>query len=386
MNFRKLFVRFLWWAGVLSWGDWLCSQIRRHQNNRKVLLINLDGIGDFVLWIAAAEDLRNLYPKPKYEIVLLGNEEWTSLAERMVYFDSIVGLDRRRFVLNPVYRWKLLAKIRLFGFGIVISPTYSRDFLWADAVVRASGASERIGFSGDDFLSLPIQKKLSNRWYTSLVSSEAKPLMQLQRNAEFVNGLGSRRMVAKVTSLPDFRSLPVALDNKKYYVLFPGSKRSIKRWPLENFSDIVRRLSRRTGMIGVICGGTNEAQLGEELAKLHDGKLENWVGRTSLVELVSIIQHAQFVISNDSSAVHIAAATNTPAVCIVGGGHFGRYFPYRVDKQNDSILPVAVYNRMDCFNCNWNCIYRFPRNEPAPCINYVSTNAVWKKVQDLIRY
>ena len=61
----------------------------------KILIIRLDAIGDFILWLDAAQHFKKLYPDKK--IILLGNRAWTDLAKKFHYWDEVWELDRRKF-------------------------------------------------------------------------------------------------------------------------------------------------------------------------------------------------------------------------------------------------------------------------------------------------
>ena len=102
-----------------------------------------------------------------------------------------------------------------------------------------------------------------------------------------------------------------------------------------------------------------------------------------MLELVEIIRGAMLVVSNESSPVHIAAATATPSVCLVGGGHFGRFMPYTIEGQEDSPFssPVAVWHEMDCFGCSWKCKFELENQQTVPCVSMISITHVAKICQ-----
>lgn len=70
-----------------------------------------------------------------------------------------------------------------------------------------------------------------------------------------------------------------------------------------------------------MCGSLEEKSICNEIIEiLRSVPVLNLAGKTSLVELVEVIRGAKMLVGNDSSAIHIAAATGTPSVCIHGGG------------------------------------------------------------------
>ena len=181
-------------------------------------------------------------------------------------------------------------------------------------------------------------------------------------------------------------SLPAVDPALKYdYILFPGAGSPKRRWPVASFAQIATRIYQATGWKGLICGGPGEEQLGDELLKKTNVPLKNIVGTTSLAELATLITNARLLISNDTSAIHIAAAVATPSVCLVGGGQFGRFLPYALEKKAIMQLPLAVFHKMPCFNCDWHCKYPLQKNEAAPCIANIAVEDVWKQVEPLLK-
>jgi len=375
----KSFLRFLRLLCLLIIDSVVMLYSTPSKRNR-ILVIRIDAIGDFILWLDAAKDIRKLYPKGQFELVLLGNEIWTSLAEDLPYFDRVYSLSVQRFINNPVYRFKMLREIRSAGFGVVIQPTFSRVFLTGDAIAHVSGAAEKIAFNGDYSNIKSWQKRISDRWYTRIITSDNKPLMELERNAEFMRELGLKNFSSCVPELQVSTQLPKSMSDTDYYVLFPGAGLDMKRWPISNFVMLAQKIYQATGWVGVICGGKGEEVTGKKLMERTNVPMQDWTGGTNLKELAVILSRAHLLIGNDTGAVHIAAAVSTPAVCILGGGHYGRFMPYQLEGETAKQLPVPVTHEMECFGCSWLCIYDVPSGEPVPCIKRISVEAVWKEV------
>ncbi len=354
------------------------------QKKRSVLVVKLDAIGDFILWLDAAKDLRTVFPPQHFELTLIGNSVWTSLAEKLPYFDRVSSVDRRKFLTRPLYRWSILRQVRRNGFDTALQTNFSREFSFGDAVVLASGARARIGSAGDCSNLKPWLKTISDRWYTNLIPTSPQSLMELERNAEFMRGLGLKQFEASVPVIAIHSSFPAGFDlAPSYYVLFPGAGVPFRRWPLAYFSDIAQRIYASTGWRGIICGAPDEDNLAEELFSMTKAPLQNWCGRTTLSEMISVIANASIVISNETSAVHIAAAVSTPSVCIMGGGHYGRFLPYHT-KTTQGAAPILVIEHMDCYNCNWFCKFTDRFDQVRPCIENIGVDAVWSAIRRVI--
>jgi ADP-heptose:LPS heptosyltransferase len=171
---------------------------------------------------------------------------------------------------------------------------------------------------------------------------------------------------------------------QRYYVLFPGASWEGRQWPMAGFVRIAERLYSKTGWLGVVCGGPTDLELAETLCGNCSAPLLNWAGRTDLSQLAAIISSAQLLLSNETSAAHIAAACGVATVCILGGGHYGRFMPYQVEQADDRPLPRTITYQMPCFGCNWQCIYERVNGAPVPCIERITQEDIWNEINKII--
>jgi hypothetical protein len=80
-----------------------------------VLLIRLDLIGDFVLWLDAAQSYKRLYPRHK--ITLVVNHICVELAQALPYWDEVIGINVGQLRSNDVYRVKVVSRLRRRNFS-----------------------------------------------------------------------------------------------------------------------------------------------------------------------------------------------------------------------------------------------------------------------------
>jgi ADP-heptose:LPS heptosyltransferase len=228
-----------------------------------------------------------------------------------------------------------------------------------------------------------LQKIISDRWYSKLLPATSKPLMELQRNAEFMNGLGLRSFTTDKPLLSPLTDLPDKLVIKHpYYIIFPGTSLPGKKWPTSKFGELMLKLSALNDGLAVLCGSWKERVLCDQVIAISGMKALNMAGKVSLPELVEMIRGAKYLVGNDTAAVHIAAAVGTPSVCILGGGHYGRFLPYatETDKQ---VSPIPITHQMDCFNCNWQCTQPHRKGDAVPCISNIRVNQVFEAVEKI---
>jgi len=351
-----------------------------------VLLIRQDAIGDFVMWLDTAKEYRKLYPADKYKIVLVGNKIWYDLAEELPYWDEVLAVDVKQFKTFSRFRWILLRKIRSFGAQIAIQPTFSREFYHGDSLVRASKAIRKISSVGDMGNRNWLKKFIADSWHTELIPVSTIPMTELERNAEFFSGLSNYSHITGYPQL-DIPELWLSSEWKEkiFYILVPGTSGAVdgKEWPPSFFSDIADNIFQQTRWPGLICGAKQEYRLGEQILKLTDAPLQNLCGLTTLVELSGLLSQSRLTISNDTGVVYLSSAVGTSSVCIVGGGHFGRFVPYP-DFPGQSNHLKTVYYSMPCYGCNWVCVFPVKKGEPTPCIENISVDAVWETVRPLL--
>ena len=68
--------------------------------------------------------------------------------------------------------------------------------------------------------------------------------------------------------------------------------------------------------------------------------------------MIECIKACDFVLSQETAALHAAVALRKPVVGIIGGGHYGRFYPW-----GDPKLSRPANKPMDCYGCNWLCKY-----------------------------
>ena len=347
-----------------------------------IVLIRLDGIGDFIIWLDSAKEYRQIYPNQK--IVLVANSSWSDLASNLPYWDEVWSVNLSYLRSNLLYRWAMLRKIRRANFEIAIQPTYSRALLDGDSFIRASNAMQRIGSVGDSTNISLHDKAIGDKWYTKLISANPALLMELLRNSEFITNLAEINFNACMPVLSPRIRLSGSLGiQRRYAILFPGASWQGRRWSVKSFAKVAEYLSQKYYLSIVLCGSDSDRVLCQEIGDLVISKCFNIAGKTTLLELAEIIRNAELLIANETSAVHIAAAVSTPAICILGGGHYSRFLPY--PDFIAGIKPSPVITKMDCYGCNWQCSMEYKGFGPVPCIKNIDVDAVLELIDDMIK-
>jgi heptosyltransferase-2 len=98
-----------------------------------------------------------------------------------------------------------------------------------------------------------------------------------------------------------------------------------KQWPPQRVAEVIARLARETGMTAVAFGATHDREAARAIEfwlRAHAPdvapRFVDLIGRTSLGALIGAIGRMQAFVTNDSGAMHLAAALGRPVVAVFG--------------------------------------------------------------------
>jgi len=339
-------------------------------------VVRLDRIGDAVLWLPSAAVLRREKTDVKLELVTTSGAAGIIIKSGL--FDVITVIDADRMRDDLVYRWRMLTVIRRRGWSEVAHPIASRCITDGDSVVRLSAAPVRVGVVDDNAITPRWLSRWSDRWYTRLIPTAAPrggTVHELERNRTFMGqwlGVMQERVLVPVAPPPAQPSLRPA-----YAVIVPGASWVGKQWPVVRFAELARRLHATWGWEIVVAGSAAERPLAVAISTAATGvPIVDHTGGSAF-DLAVEIAGSCLVVTNDTAAIHLAAAAGIPAVAIAGGGYPGRFLPY---PPGWGAAPATVSVSMPCFGCNWWCVYHPKKGEPMPCILKVEVEEVWRAI------
>lgn len=337
---------------------------------KRILIIKIDAIGDYILFRNYIEIIASSKKFREYEIDLVGNELWKDIA--LTYDNKFIQesffINPDDLYNNPILTLQIGKKLYSRKYEKVLQPTYSRTLL-ANGLAGLAAAKDTIAFESDDELN-PKYKKKTNKFYSKRIVLSKTIYHEFERNRFFFEEVtGDKIFINKP-------SLPVKKTVNKSILIFPGSGLKKRNWEKEKFLTIINNILNLTSHSIVLCGSKKETEISDFLiGQTSSSRITNSTGQTSLRYMIQQIANAALVIANETSAIHIATACNTPSICVQGGGHYNRFTPY---PYNSEFKPVCVFEPMPCFNCNWICSISHEENHPFPCISKVETTAVWK--------
>lgn len=306
------------------------SKQTKHSNT--LLIIRLDSIGDYILIRNIFQSLKQFKKFKDFKITLCGNIVWKDLAETFdkEIIDDFIWLNRKKFNNNPLYKFKLLKKIYQSGFEFVVDTTFSREILFGDSIVNTSCANERIGTVGAPDAYVKWKRSLlTNNYYTQLITQSSERIFEFYRNKEFFE-IVLREKIDLIKPIMDCSDIYIKLPtNKDYAVIFPGAQEEKRRWSISFFEQIIEQLILKYHLNVVIAGSSSDSVVARKMVKCHTSNAcFDMTSKTTLPQLAKLISLSKLLVSNETSAVHFAAAVGTPFICISNGQRFGRFMPY----------------------------------------------------------
>ena len=279
---------------------------------KNALIVRLDAIGDYILWRNVLAFIRQSATYRTARITVLGNPAWRGLAEafdanladewiwaknraalfRKGYENLLPGCIWRRRVQREQGKLRELLKARHFDEVISLQafPDEQLDSLVRDIAPVTIGVT-------------------SNR-----PSSSVGFTRRLDPGKEQFVFLKNRSIAASLTGQPCDVPLSIELDTpvekRNEMIFFVGASHWTRRWPMRRWHELARLVRERIG-----CSVAFAGIPGEPYRPFH--------------EFVDNLAGGRAVVSNDTMALHLAAALGVPAVGVVNGvsGRDG-FWPY----------------------------------------------------------
>jgi predicted lipopolysaccharide heptosyltransferase III len=331
----------------------------------RILVIKLRYIGDVLLATPVFRALKAAYPAAALTVAV--NEGTEGVLLNNPDIDDVVLVRKESWWRQA----QLLSALRRKKFDCVIDLT---DGDRSAVMTWATGAPVRIGFNDEQ------------RWrgglYTTIIP---KATNLIHRTARDLSALGPLRLQpasialslridgaaqAKADALLD--SLGIGRD-EWLVMLQPGARYWFKAWPLDRFARLGELLAERWKCRFLIGGAASEQQLGDQLRSMMRQPATVLAGKLSLPEYAAVLKRCRLFVGNDSGAMHMAAAVETPVV-----GLFGPSNPQEWGPVGDRVK--VIYKGLDCRACFHPTCERGELN----CMQQITVDETFAAAADLL--
>ncbi len=274
-----------------------------------ILIIPPKYIGDAINSIAATTLLRELYPDN--QIILLVKPLLAPIFERDDRLNLTIMIDQRcnKKKLSSVF--SLAKKIRNNNvqMAVIMRSGFSEALLCSLAKIKY-----KIGYkkNGRSWLLSHSYKLNSNHHY---INRYCRLVNEPHNNPFSASPLPY--LFSQKSELIETTSKPVVV------VYYGGVIKKQRHYPSHQALKSLAYLNEMTPCHFILVGDNQETAENNKISKdLYQQQIDHQdlTGLTSLTELVDVIANANLLITIDSGAMHIAAATKTAFVAVVGLG------------------------------------------------------------------
>ena len=314
---------------------------------KTILVISLSNIGDVILTTPVIDSLSKEFPQRSIDVIVGPKAEeifrTSSLVRDTIVYDKFSPLR---------HKFRLIKKLRSRGYDLVI-----------------------------DLRNCLIPFLIRPRYRTSI-----KPDKDRSINYMKDTHLNKLKEIGIDTEGADF-SIEIRESHKQYAnsllkplkdednlaSIAPGAASDNKRWMIEGFIEVARRLIDSFALKIILVGDKDDFNLAKKIEDRFPKKVLNLCGKTSIIELAAVLKNTKFLISNDSAPMHLATAINLPVIAIFGPTNHKKYGPRRKDD-------YIIRKDLECSPCEAaQCRYNHE------CLKLIKPDDVIEKVSLLIK-
>ncbi|MBI4708380.1 MAG: glycosyltransferase family 9 protein [Candidatus Omnitrophica bacterium] len=357
-------------GSVLFFPAKLIFRSKLPKDPKNILIIRLDHIGDVVYSAPVAVNLKLAYPDAR--ITFLVSTPAKDIIANNPYIDEIICFDAPWFSRekktngNSALFWGLVKKVRKINFDIGLD--LRGDFRQI-VLMWLSGIRFRVsyGITGGGFLLNkqthyhkrfnPLERNLHHLESLNIpIVINRTELFSSKDDVAFVEGFLSENNIKPEYSV----------------IIHPCAGYSSKNWSSEKFSELARLIRERLNLSLIFIGAQKDVKTINSIIEASGIDAINAAGKTSLGELVALIQKTGFFIGVDSGPSHVASILNKPAIILYSGTNNANEWAPR------GINTVVIQKKVSCQECE---LLECKINE---CMNLITVKEVFDTLNVLV--
>ncbi|CAM6054754.1 unnamed protein product [Sphagnum tenellum] len=327
----------------------------------RCLIIQLARFGDTIQSLMALRAAKQLYPQ--LEIHFLAREKFSDAAKKVSWLSGVITFPTEELLgphlsgkkdetqtIAEIAGW--LAPLLKDTWDMVVNWTFSESSSYLTALIPAKvklGYSRKndstfLGADGwSHYIQAIIQEDIrQNVHLTDILTTQLLTALQIHagdpsmHSSSAACGSSSQAGETSVSS-KGFFSLSIQAEEGKYLSLDPSKKwiafqlnssEHCQHWPMSYFANLAGYITTRNPEWGIILLGLDsdrdkETQFFAELDSHAQGSrsILSLVGMTSFDLWVSVISKCQWLVSEDTAAIHLASVLGTRVLNFSFGTH-----------------------------------------------------------------
>ena len=290
-----------------------------------ILIIKHGSLGDLIQANGAIKDIKYYYKNRK--VFLLTTSQYAIFMSQCPYIDGTI-IDKRLPRWNLFYLYNLKKKLEKYNFTKVFDlqnskrTKFYKKYILNKSKWSSSETSLEPGQKKSDFDKEPVLDRMEIQLKKSGV------LTEYVKNIDLSWAITNEsRLIRQYT-------------NNEYILLFPfcSIKHKKKKWPY--FLKLIKRLKEiyKNKYSILIAPGPNELKE----AKMLNAKVVTANNQTNvdIITLISLINNAKFIISNDTGPAHIASHLDKEGLVLFGSHTSAK----KVSIENYNFKALSVKN------------------------------------------
>jgi heptosyltransferase-2 len=298
-------------------------------------------LGDAVMALPLVADVRRRWPERR--LAVAGRGSVAAMFRMVDGVDDVVALEGGGGFGAIAAVQRNVETLRAGGFDTAL--LLPNSFLSAWTVARA-GIAERWGYRADArgrLLTRSIRKPAAYAhqadYYQALGAALGVPSGPRLARITVSDAIGGRARA--------FLAEAGVADDAAFVAMAPGAAYGrAKQWLPERFAELAVLLERERGMTTVLVGSSGDSAVCRHIRKAS--RAADLSGRTDLEALAGVLALARAAVSNDSGAMHLAAAAGTRVVGVFGATNEKRTAPLPASEGD---APAIVATNVWCRPC-----------------------------------
>lgn len=346
----------------------------------KIGIIHTAFIGDIVLTGLLIEGLY----QTKHEIIFFTKSKTSQIVQNDQRISKVVILNKPNNFKRFFFLKQMIAQIRAEHLDVLICPHRS---LTTTLCAYFSGVPLTIGFqnatlSGLYKITKPYEQDMHEYLrYFSLIPDTICDRATL----DLVRQIGRPILRPKKISTQS----NIYNENKEYFIIALGSVWASKKYISSYMLEICEYiLSAYPTLTCYLTGDQNDTELCEKflknINKSHKTRVINTAGQLNIPHFLNIIQHAKFILSNDSSPLHLASAFNVPIIAFWGPTSSEVGFGPLSEKQLVISHKTLFGHNLPCQPCGTHGAKKCPKKHHL-CMKKMTPQLVIPKIKQFLR-
>lgn len=282
---------------------------------KKILVINVNWIGDVIFSSCVFHALKNEYPGS--HISCLAPMRVQSIVENIEGIDEFIAFDERAESKSIFSKIKTIIKLKKdkYDLAFILHRSLTRALIayCANIPIRVGYNTKNRGFLLTH--KYDIDEKLFDchraKFYLNLIEKFGITIAEHPINKLLVKDfyIENARQLFREKRLE---------DGELKIILNAGGNWDLKRWPIESFALLAKRIAEVFKAKVILVGSKNDQELSNYICSKLEQSPIVFTGKTDLNQLLAIMKLSNLVISADSGPIHLANAVGVNVVSIFG--------------------------------------------------------------------